>query len=261
MYFWLQEHEPLSRVKLPYGDEGWLLTRYDDVRAALGDPRFSLAEAAVRDVPRLTPQRYGAILTDLDPPDHQLHLRPADPPRPARPAAFASRADAGRGGGADALGAVAGDGRHAAALRARRRPAQQRHCSRWRSDPAAKHAANRDPARTRIPTASTSPVMPKASWSSGTAPTTASAPRWPGWTSRWPSPRCWPASPTCIWPLLRTSCNGRPAWPSAAQSPCRSAGEDPMNECWTLTVKPRRLPGHRPVRRSTSGSTTAGPGP
>lgn len=70
MYFWLQEHEPLARVKLPYGEEAWMLTRYDDVRTALGDPRFSLAEAAVRDVPRLTPQRYGAILTDQDPPDH-----------------------------------------------------------------------------------------------------------------------------------------------------------------------------------------------
>jgi cytochrome P450 len=70
MYFWLQEHEPLARVKLPYGEEGWLLTRYNDVRTALGDPRFSLAEAAVRDVPRLTPQRYGGILTDQDPPDH-----------------------------------------------------------------------------------------------------------------------------------------------------------------------------------------------
>jgi cytochrome P450 len=70
MYFWLQEHEPLARVKLPYGEEGWLLTRYDDVRTALGDARFSLAEAAVRDVPRLTPQRYGGILTDQDPPDH-----------------------------------------------------------------------------------------------------------------------------------------------------------------------------------------------
>jgi cytochrome P450 len=70
MYFWLQEHEPLARVKLPYGEEGWLLTRYDDVRTALGDPRFSLAEAAVRDVPRLTPERVGAILTDQDPPEH-----------------------------------------------------------------------------------------------------------------------------------------------------------------------------------------------
>jgi len=70
MYLWLQEHEPLARVKLPYGEEGWLLTRYDDVRTALGDPRFSLAEAAVRDVPRLTPVRVGAILTDQDPPEH-----------------------------------------------------------------------------------------------------------------------------------------------------------------------------------------------
>ncbi|MEV6832883.1 cytochrome P450 [Amycolatopsis sp. NPDC051102] len=66
----LRDDEPLARVKLPYGEEGWLLTRYDDVRVALGDARFSLAQAAVRDTPRLGPQRMGAILTDLDPPDH-----------------------------------------------------------------------------------------------------------------------------------------------------------------------------------------------
>ncbi|WP_410673340.1 cytochrome P450 [Amycolatopsis sp. cmx-4-68] len=40
------------------------------MRTVLGDARFSLAEATVRDVPRLTPQRQGAILTDQDPPDH-----------------------------------------------------------------------------------------------------------------------------------------------------------------------------------------------
>jgi len=66
----LRDSEPLARVKLPYGKEGWLLTRYDDVRLVLGDARFSLAEAAVRDTPRMGPQRMGAILTDLDPPDH-----------------------------------------------------------------------------------------------------------------------------------------------------------------------------------------------
>ncbi|MEV6240737.1 cytochrome P450 [Lentzea sp. NPDC051838] len=70
MYGRLREEEPLARVKLPYGEEGWLLTRYDDVRIALGDARFSLAQAAVRDTPRMGPQRMGAILTDLDPPDH-----------------------------------------------------------------------------------------------------------------------------------------------------------------------------------------------
>jgi hypothetical protein len=46
MYFWPQEREPLSRVKLPYGDEGWRLTRYDDVRTASSDPRFSLAQGS-----------------------------------------------------------------------------------------------------------------------------------------------------------------------------------------------------------------------
>ncbi|RAS71405.1 cytochrome P450 [Lentzea atacamensis] len=70
MYARLRDDEPLARVKLPHGEEGWLLTRYDDVRLALGDPRFSLAQAAVRDTPRMGPQRIGAILTDLDPPDH-----------------------------------------------------------------------------------------------------------------------------------------------------------------------------------------------
>ncbi len=69
-YFWLQEHEPISRVRLPFGEEGWLLVRHEDCRAVLGDPRFSLAAAVGRDVPRLTPQRYGAGLTDLDPPEH-----------------------------------------------------------------------------------------------------------------------------------------------------------------------------------------------
>jgi cytochrome P450 len=70
MYFWLQEHEPLSRVKLPYGDQGWLLTRHEDVRTALNDPRFSVAQAVVRDVPRMSPRRASSILTDLDPPEH-----------------------------------------------------------------------------------------------------------------------------------------------------------------------------------------------
>ncbi|MFC3891043.1 cytochrome P450 [Lentzea rhizosphaerae] len=66
----LRDDEPLARVQLPHGEEGWLLTRYDDVRVALSDPRFSLAQAAVRDTPRMGPQRMGAILTDLDPPEH-----------------------------------------------------------------------------------------------------------------------------------------------------------------------------------------------
>jgi cytochrome P450 len=70
MYAWLREHEPLSRVVLPYGEEAWLLVRHDDVRTALGDARFSRAMAVERDVPRMRPQKAGSILTDLDPPEH-----------------------------------------------------------------------------------------------------------------------------------------------------------------------------------------------
>lgn len=78
LYARLRDEEPLARVRLPYGEEAWLLTRYDDVRTALGDPRFSFAQAAVRDTPRLGPQRMGAILTDLDPPEHtRLRRLPA----------------------------------------------------------------------------------------------------------------------------------------------------------------------------------------
>ncbi|SCF35229.1 hypothetical protein GA0074695_5947 [Micromonospora viridifaciens] len=38
---WIREHAPVTRVKLASGDPAWLVTRYEDVRAALVDPRFS----------------------------------------------------------------------------------------------------------------------------------------------------------------------------------------------------------------------------
>ncbi|WP_329190266.1 cytochrome P450 [Actinacidiphila glaucinigra] len=67
----LRKDEPLCRVRFPYGEAAWLVTRYEDVRTVLGDPRFSRAEAVHRDEPRLRPHRglEGSIL-DLDPPDH-----------------------------------------------------------------------------------------------------------------------------------------------------------------------------------------------
>jgi cytochrome P450 len=37
----LRANEPVARVRLPSGDEALLLTRYDDVRRVLSDPRFS----------------------------------------------------------------------------------------------------------------------------------------------------------------------------------------------------------------------------
>lgn len=37
----LRARQPVARVRLESGDEAWLITRYEDVRAALNDPRFS----------------------------------------------------------------------------------------------------------------------------------------------------------------------------------------------------------------------------
>ncbi|SDZ36638.1 hypothetical protein SAMN05421504_113186 [Amycolatopsis xylanica] len=39
---WLREHSPVHRFRFPVGDvETWMVTRYDDVRTVLADPRFS----------------------------------------------------------------------------------------------------------------------------------------------------------------------------------------------------------------------------
>jgi cytochrome P450 len=67
----LRVEEPLSRIRLPYGEPGWLATRYEDVKVVLGDPRFSRAAAVGRDEPRMrtTPSQPGSILS-LDPPEH-----------------------------------------------------------------------------------------------------------------------------------------------------------------------------------------------
>jgi cytochrome P450 len=63
--------EPLVRVRLPFGGDGWLARRYEDVKAVLADPRFSRAVAFGKDVPRSTPiiNDQPGIL-DMDPPDH-----------------------------------------------------------------------------------------------------------------------------------------------------------------------------------------------
>jgi cytochrome P450 len=70
MYAYLREHEPLPRVRLPYGEDAWLVVGYDDVRTVLGDPRFSRAATVDRDVPRLHPEKVSGGLIDLDPPEH-----------------------------------------------------------------------------------------------------------------------------------------------------------------------------------------------
>lgn len=68
----LRREEPVCRVELPYGGQGWLVTRYDDVRTVLADPRFSRAVTVDReDIPRATPApaRPDSLLS-MDPPEH-----------------------------------------------------------------------------------------------------------------------------------------------------------------------------------------------
>ncbi|MDT0343452.1 cytochrome P450 [Streptomyces litchfieldiae] len=67
----LRREEPISRVRLPYGGEAWLLTRYHDVRAALADPRLSRAATVHADVPRRHEMLVGPEgIMYMDPPNH-----------------------------------------------------------------------------------------------------------------------------------------------------------------------------------------------
>ncbi|CAN5826329.1 cytochrome P450 [soil metagenome] len=71
LYAYLRQNEPLSRVQLPYGEQAWLATRYEDVRRVLADPAFSRAAAVDRDEPRSRPHATGAgTIKSLDPPEH-----------------------------------------------------------------------------------------------------------------------------------------------------------------------------------------------
>ncbi|MBT2396397.1 cytochrome P450 [Streptomyces sp. ISL-100] len=62
---------PLARVRLPYGEGAWLVTRHADVKTVLADQRFSLAAAVGRDQPRLRSMtRDGGGLFSKEPPEH-----------------------------------------------------------------------------------------------------------------------------------------------------------------------------------------------
>jgi cytochrome P450 len=49
----LRVKEPIARVQLPFGEPCWLLTRYEDVRTMLADPRFSRAATIGTEVGRM----------------------------------------------------------------------------------------------------------------------------------------------------------------------------------------------------------------
>jgi cytochrome P450 len=71
-YACLRAEEPISRVRLPYGGEAWLVTRYDEVRQVLTDQRFSArAMTSEPDPPRFTPMPlFPAGVMSMDPPEH-----------------------------------------------------------------------------------------------------------------------------------------------------------------------------------------------
>ncbi|MFE5325094.1 cytochrome P450 [Embleya sp. NPDC056575] len=65
-----QQADGLERVRLPYGEPAWLVTRYADARLVLGDARFSRAACTAHDEPREQPGRVTAGIGATDPPDH-----------------------------------------------------------------------------------------------------------------------------------------------------------------------------------------------
>jgi cytochrome P450 len=62
--------QPMQRVRMPYGEEAWLATRYEDVRLVLGDARFSRAAGVGRDEPRTRPHLQQEGMLSMDPPEH-----------------------------------------------------------------------------------------------------------------------------------------------------------------------------------------------
>jgi cytochrome P450 len=70
----LQEESPISRVRLWDGSTPWLVTRYDDVRALLADPRIS-SESNLPHYPHLSPaqkerRRQSRTFINMDDPEH-----------------------------------------------------------------------------------------------------------------------------------------------------------------------------------------------
>lgn len=66
----VRKDEPLCPVRMPYGDPGRLVTRYEDVRTVFADPRFRRSVPEGVDQPRVTPDLVPLGLMDMDPPEH-----------------------------------------------------------------------------------------------------------------------------------------------------------------------------------------------
>ncbi|MEV1116636.1 cytochrome P450 [Actinosynnema sp. NPDC049800] len=67
----LRDESPVVRVRTLAGAEVWLVTRYDDVKLVLADPRFSRAGVVAAGAPRVGVSRpLPGTLPTTDPPEH-----------------------------------------------------------------------------------------------------------------------------------------------------------------------------------------------
>jgi nocardicin N-oxygenase len=70
-YMAIQRTTPLARIQLPFGGEGWLVTRYADVKTVISDPRFSRQMPLSDDAPRISPvPRRDETIGGMDAPQH-----------------------------------------------------------------------------------------------------------------------------------------------------------------------------------------------
>jgi cytochrome P450 len=73
-YAYWRETDPVRRVLLSNGIDAWLITRYEDARRALTDPRLSKSRPPAQAVSTALPPAIGAAVShhmlSADPPDH-----------------------------------------------------------------------------------------------------------------------------------------------------------------------------------------------
>ncbi|MFK0229991.1 cytochrome P450 [Streptomyces sp. NPDC090303] len=70
VYEEVRQRPGLLRVRLAFGEPGWLVTRYADARFILGDRRFSRAAVEYHDEPRESEGHSGKGIMAMDPPEH-----------------------------------------------------------------------------------------------------------------------------------------------------------------------------------------------
>ena len=66
----LREDQPVRRLDMPDGARVWLVSRYEDARQALGDPRLSKRQVPRGNLPSNAGSPIGHHMLNADPPDH-----------------------------------------------------------------------------------------------------------------------------------------------------------------------------------------------